>query len=320
MQVVFESCGTESINHVIRGVLEHPAAAQKRHIITTAVEHVAVHEVCKYAEAHLGATVTLLPVDSTGQVTAQQVEAAITDETVLVSVMLANNEVGTLQPVAEISKVCRGRNVLVHTDASQAIGKIPVDVGELGVDFLTVAGHKLYAPKGVGATYIRAGAPVARLMHGAGHEAGRRAGTENVLFWAALGTACRLAKEELPERMAKMKACRDLLKSLLIEDLGEDKIRVNGHPEACLPNTLSIGFRGCSATAMMQHCSSTMCCSAGSACHAGAGDKASHVLRAMGIPDEFALGTLRLSCGLSTTEDKIRAAAAAIASAVRAQG
>jgi len=207
----------------------------------------------------------------------------------------------------------------VHTDASQAIGKINVNVHDLDVDFLTLAGHKLYAPKGVGATYIKAEAPVARLMHGAGHEGGRRAGTENVLFWAALGTACRLAKDSLADRIATMGACRDLLKTILVEELGEEKVRINGHPEACLPNTLSIGFRGCSATAMMAHSSSIMCCSAGSACHAGAGDKASHVLRAMAIPDEFALGTLRLSCGLSTTEDKIRSAAAAIVAAVKSQ-
>lgn len=271
-ELVFLSGGTESINFAIKGSAQAARRATGRnHIITTSVEHVAVLETCKALEAQ-GFSVSYLPVDQYGRVHVQDVLAAVTPQTCLVSVMLANNEVGTLQPVAEIVQALQRHvadsaeprhPVLVHTDASQAIGKVPVSVRDLGVDLLTVAGHKLYAPKGIGALYIRSGTPEPdTLIHGAAHEHGRRAGTENVAYDVALGEACALVSEHLHEYRVVMQEARNFLLENLLKlcSLSNISYRVNGHPELSLPNTLSISFANVSAVRLLDR-EFFFCCS-----------------------------------------------------------
>ena len=236
--LIFTSGGTEANNHAIKGV----AGAYRHrgnHIITSAVEHPAVTEVCGYLEGQ-GIRTTYLPVDEYGMVDPRQVEKAITPETVLVTIMHANNEVGTIQPIAEIAEIAHRHGALVHSDCAQSIGKIPVKVDDLGVDLLSVAGHKLYAPKGIGALYIRPGVQLEKLMHGANHEGNRRAGTENIILMAGLGKACELIEQNLGEYAGHMAAMRDRLEQGLLAS-GHDA-RVNGHPEKRLPNTSSVGL------------------------------------------------------------------------------
>ncbi len=310
-EVIFTSGGTESNNTVIKGV----AAAygeRGRHIITSAVEHPAVHEPCEVL-ARQGYEITVLPVDSYGRVDPADVERAIRPNTILISIMLANNEVGTLQPVAEIAQIAHAHGVLVHTDAAQAVGKIAVDVAVLGVDFLSLAGHKFYAPKGVGALYVRSGVDLPKFMHGASHERNRRAGTENVLEIVGLGQAAEVARRDLVHHMAHMQTLRDRLYRGLTERL--DGIQRNGHPEHSLPNTLNISFRGVEANTLLERIGGRVAASAGAACHA---DRiaVSHVLEAMGVPLEFAKGTLRLSTGRPTTPEEIDEAVEVIAEAV----
>ncbi len=312
-EVIFTSSGTESNNMVIKGVAA-AYAGRGQHIITSAVEHPAIHEPCEVL-ARQGYEITMLPVDSYGSVDPADVERAIRPDTILVSIMLANNEVGTLQPVAEIAQIARVRGVLVHTDAAQAVGKVPVDVAALGVDFLSVAGHKLYAPKGVGALYVREGVSLPKFMHGASQERNRRAGTENVLEIVGLGQAAEIAYCELPQHIAHMQALRDRLYKGLAERL--DGVRRNGHPEQTLPNTLSVSFRHVEANVLLERIGERVAASAGAACHA---DRVtvSHVLRAMGVPLEFAKGTLRLSTGRPTTPQEIDEAVEVITEAVQA--
>jgi len=310
-EVVFTGGGTEANNLALIGAAQ-ALSERGRHLVTTAVEHPAVLEVCRWLSGH-GFELTVLPVDGCGRVDPAAVRAAITPQTILVSVMHANNEVGTIQPLAEIAAETRPRGVLLHSDAAQSVGKIPVRVEELGVDLLTVAGHKLYAPKGVGALYVRKGVRLARVTHGAGQEQGLRPGTENVPAIVGLGRACRLAAEELPARTARLQACRDLLWRLL--EAGLAGIRWNGHPAALLPNTLSIGIRGVRAAELVDALDDRVAVSAGAACHSG-GDTVSATLQAMAVPGECAAGTLRLSTGCPTTEAEVRAAAAEIVSAV----
>ena len=309
--VVFTSGGTEANNHAIKGACL--ARRDKgRHIVTSAVEHPAVLEVCRYFET-MGFALTVVPVDAYGVVDLSALKKALTPETTLISVMHANNEVGTVQPVEEISDIARERGILFHTDAAQAAGKIPVSVKELGVDLLSLAGHKLYAPKGVGVLYVKGGVALERLLHGAGHEGGRRAGTENVASIVALGAACELAKRNLKKNAARMKETRDRLLAGLEEKAGD--IRFNGHPERCLPNTLSVSFRGIDAGTLISHMRG-VAASAGAACHR-ASLEISSVLKAMKVPVEYARGTVRFSTGKMTTVGEIDEAVRAVAGAVK---
>jgi selenium donor protein len=261
-----------------------------------------------------GFRLTVLPVDSEGRVDAAAVESAITAETILISVMHANNEVGTIEPIAEIAAIAHRHGILFHTDAAQSLGKIAVDVNDLGVDFLSLAGHKLYAPKGVGALYLRSGHELPPLIHGAGHEGGRRAGTENVLEIVGLGKACELAAEHLDKGQTHAAALRDLLWQRLDET--SDHLRRNGDPERCLPNTLSVSFPGIDASALLAEIGDRVAASAGAACHAQ-GVELSTVLEAMEVPLEHAMGTVRFSVGRTTTAQEIDAASEIVVGAVR---
>jgi cysteine desulfurase len=308
-EVVFTSGGGEANNLALKGVF---FANRERgdHVVTTAIEHPAILEPCRFLE-RLGAGVTYLPVDRTGRVDPDDVRKAITPRTLLISVMHANNEVGTIQPIAEISRITRERGVLLHTDAAQSAGKISVDVRDLGVDLLSLAGHKMYAPKGIGALYVRDGVRLEPLVHGAGHERGRRAGTESALLATALGQAAELARDLRP--MAEVRRLRDLLWTLLRERFGE-QVTLNGHAEHRLPNTLNVSFVG-RVGADILAAMPEIAASTGSACHAGTVEL-SPVLRAMSVPPEVGMGAIRLSLGRTTTEAEVREAAERFALAV----
>ncbi len=310
-EVVFTSGGTESNNHAIRGAAAN-LSGRGRHIITSTVEHPAVLAVCRYLETQ-GFSVTLVPVDSEGLVHPAEVAAAIRPDTILISLMHANNEVGTVQAVAEVAALARPRGILVHTDAAQSLGKIPVDVAALGVDLLSLAGHKLYAPKGVGVLYIRRGVSLEKFCHGAGQENGLRAGTENVLEIVGLGQACEIAARDLDANQAHMQTLRDRLEARFFEMLGD--IRRNGHPVKRLPNTLSVSFKGLEANRILEEIGLEVAASAGAACHADT-VALSHVLEAMALPLEWAKGTLRFSLGRMTTAAEIDRAAAVVIAAV----
>jgi cysteine desulfurase len=243
-------------------------------------------------------------------------ERSITSDTLLVTVMHANNEVGTIQPIHELVDIAHRHGALFHTDAAQSLGKIPVDVDALGVDLLSVAGHKLYAPKGVGVLYIRNGTELDNLMHGAGHEAGRRPGTENVLLDVGLGRACQLAGQDLDKNMTHFRMMRDRLHQGLLEALGPESVRLNGHPEKRLPNTLSLSFRGLEANTLLSEISDQVAASAGAACHADEVN-ISAVLEAMAVPLEWAMGTVRFSVGRGTTADEVDRAVEIVTEAVR---
>ena len=297
-KVVFTSGGSESNNHAIKGVF---FAIRDRgdHIITTAVEHPATINPCRFLEK-LGAKVTVLPVDRFGMVDPNDVWKAITPGTILITVMHANNEVGTIEPIPEITAIAREAGIPFHTDAAQTVGKISTDVEELGVDLLSVAGHKVYAPKGIGALYIREGTRVEPFVHGAGHEAGRRAGTENVLLAVALGAACEVARTWVG--MPQIKALRDRFWDGLREIFGE-KVTLNGHPSDRLPNTVNVNFVGnvgAEVLAMLPG----VAASTGSACHAGS-VTLSPVLSAMGVPPGEGMGAIRFSLGRATTWEEM---------------
>jgi len=309
-EIVFTSGGTESNNYAIRGAAL-AGARRGRHIITSRIEHPAVIEVCRRLEAE-GFAVTWLPVDADGLVRADEAEAAIRPDTILISIMHANNEVGTIQPIQALAEAARRRGIIFHSDAAQSVGKIPADVHELGVDLLTIAGHKLYAPKGVGALYVRDGVGLHPLMQGAGQERGRRPGTENVLEVVGLGAACEVARRDLAMNMTRMRESRDELERALREKIAD--VRVNGHPERRLPNTLSISIRGVNANELLSAIEPDVAASAGAACHSSE-VQISHVLRAMGVPVDWARGTLRLSTGRRTTREEARDAATVIADA-----
>jgi cysteine desulfurase len=299
-EVIFTSGGSEANNTVLKGV----ACAYRHrgnHIITSQVEHPAIISPCRFLERQ-GVRVTYLPVDGTGMVDPDDVRRALTPQTILISIMHANNEVGTLQPIAEISRIAREHGVLMHTDAAQSVGKIPTRVDELGVDFLSVAGHKLYAPKGIGALYIRAGTALEPLIHGAGHEFGRRAGTENVIFDVALGAACAVAKADLPRYQREVRQLRDAFWQELHKRFGE-RLVLNGHPEQRLPNTLHVNFRGVVGAELLAKLPE-LAASTGSACHAGE-VALSPVLQAMQVPPELGMGAVRFSLGRYTTREEI---------------
>lgn len=299
-EIVFTSGGSEANNAALKGVF-FPQMPPGGHIVTTQIEHPSVLAPCRFLE-RLGATVTYLPADSAGRVDPDDVRRAITSRTTLISVMHANNEVGTIQPIAEIGAIAREHDVLFHTDAAQSAGKIPVSVHDLGVDLLTIAGHKLYAPKGVGALFVRRGVTLEPLIHGAGHEQGRRAGTESALLAVGLGTACTLVSDLAP--IERVKGLRDRFWEDLQERFG-DRVVLNGHPVHRLPNTLNVSFVGRVGSAILQRLDS-VAASTGSACHAGRVEF-SPVLEAMGVAPEVGMGAIRFSLGRQTTEAEIEA-------------
>ncbi len=310
-EVIFTSGGSESNNYAIKGAA---MAYRNRgdHVITTAVEHPAVLEVCRYLEMN-GFRISVAPVDRHGMVSVQEIEKLITPQTILITVMHANNEVGTIQPVREIAETAKKNGILMHTDAAQSVGKIPVNVNELGVDLLSAAGHKFYAPKGIGALFIRRGTELEKLVHGADHEQNRRAGTENVLEIVGIGKAAEIAKRDLNKNSEHMKRMRDRLHEGLKENCRN--IALNGHPEKRLPNTLSIGFRGIEANTLLSELED-VAASAGAACHADQVDVSS-VLEAMKTPVEYAMGTVRFSTGKLTTADEVDRAVNRISEAVK---
>jgi len=300
-EIVFTSGATESNNMVVKGIAK--AAGKGKHFITSQIEHPAVLEPCRHIE-RFGYKVTYLPVDKYGLVDPDALAKAITPDTVLVSIMHSNNEVGTIQDIAGLAKIAASKNIPFHTDAAQSVGKIPCRVKDLGVDFLTVAGHKFYAPKGVGALYIKTGGKLPPMMHGAGHEHGMRPGTENLASVVGLGAACELAMPLLESEGTRQKE----LGQLLFDGLKKAglKVHLNGHPEKKLPNTWNISFEGHDAAAVMDALGKDIAVSPGAACH-GDTVNASHVLVAMGVPDKLSRGAIRFSLGRETTEAEIDA-------------
>ncbi len=311
-EIIFTSGGTESNSHAIFGVVRS-LRDQGNHIITSQIEHPAILEVCRYLETR-GCLVTYLPVDDYGLVNVADLEDAIRDETILISIMHANNEVGSIQPIEALGEVARRNGILFHTDAAQSIGKIPAEVRELKVDLLSVAGHKVYAPKGVGALYVRDGVRLDRFMLGAGQESGRRAGTENVIGIVGLGAAATIAAQDLERNARHMASMRDVLHGLLEQELSD--VRLNGHKEKRLPNTLNISFKNMEANRILEEIASDVAASAGAACHSDT-VTLSHVLEAMRVPIEWAKGTVRFSVGKMTTKAEIERAAAAVIKAVK---
>lgn len=296
-EIVFTSGGSEANNHALKGVFfAHDGGG---HIITTQIEHPAILNPCRFLE-RLGATVTYLPVDGFGRVDPDDLRRALTPRTILISVMHANNEVGTLQPISEMARIAREHGVLFHTDAAQSAGKISTRVDELGVDLLSIAGHKLYAPKGVGALYIRKGVQLEPLIHGAGHEAGRRAGTENIVLDVALGKACELARSWVG--MESTRQLRDLFWQRLEARFGKGVV-LNGHTTERLPNTLNVSFVGRAGSTILNRLNG-VAASTGSACDSGSVEL-SPVLKAMGVPPEIGMGAIRFSLGRTTTQDEI---------------
>jgi cysteine desulfurase len=304
-EIVFTSGGTESNNLAILGVMMRDAPIPVGHLIISAIEHAAVSEPARYLEK-LGYDVTVVPCDSRGVVNPRTVAAAIRRETRLVSIMHANNETGVIQPLDEISEICRDRNVLLHTDAAQSVGKIETVVEDLGVDLLSVAGHKLYAPKGIGVLYVRRGVPLEPIMHGAGHEGGLRPGTESVPLIVGLGHAAMMAFRSLEASAERLSGLRDQLHNRLLEVIGE-RLTLNGCDAPRLPNTLSVNFLGLSAADILARIPE-LCASTGSACHSGSTGM-SPTLEAMGLDPESARGTLRLSVGWFTSVEEIDRAA-----------
>ncbi len=302
-EIIFTSGGTESNNYAIKGI----ALANRdkgNHIITSAVEHPAVFEVCKYLEKN-GFEISTIPVDEFGIIKMDELKAAIRPTTILITVMHANNEVGSIQPIPEIARIAKEHNIYMHSDAAQSLGKIPVNVDKMGVDLLSIAGHKLYAPKGIGALYIRKGIYLEKLIHGADHEQNLRAGTENVLEIVGLGEAAYQAKMHLQDNMKHYQQTRDYLQQLLTDAL--PGVKINGHPEKRLPNTLSISFPKVEANTLIDRLEG-VAASAGAACHAESVD-VSAVLEAMLVPLEYAMGTIRFSTGRGLTMDEVKTAA-----------
>lgn len=299
-EIVFTSGGTEANNHAIKGVFfSHGNSSKRIHVITSEIEHPSVLEPFRFIES-LGAEVTRVPVDRYGRVDPDDIRRAIRPYTALISIMHANNEVGTIQPISDIARIAREHEILMHSDAAQTVGKIPVDVETLGVDLLSVAGHKLYGPKGVGALFVREGAKLTPLMHGADHEAGRRAGTENVLEIVGFGAACELAHEWIEHDAVRM--LRDELWQRLQGKM-PDRVVLNGPPVARLPNTLNISFLGWSGHEILARIPQ-LAASTGSACHAGR-LQLSPVLTAMRVSHDIGVGAIRFSLGRQTTPNEI---------------
>ncbi|NOY37719.1 MAG: selenide, water dikinase SelD [Chlorobi bacterium] len=310
-EIIFTSGGTESNNMAIRGIartLQHKG----KHIITSSVEHPSVLEVCRFLEKE-GYSVTYLETDQTGYIHPDSLKKVIRPDTILVTVMHANNEVGTIQPISDLAAICREHQIILHTDAAQSAGKIPADVRKLGVDLLSLAGHKLYGPKGIGALFIRRGVSLEKLLLGADHERNLRPGTENTLEIAGLGKACEIAARDLEKNMIRFTKTTEALWEGLHNNLPQ--IRRNGNPDHCLPNTLSISFPDLEANLLVSELEN-IAVSSGAACHT---DKVevSHVLEAMHIPVEYAMGTIRFSTGRQTTPEDIMVAVDEITKTVR---
>lgn len=306
-EVIFTGCATEANNLALLGVAK-ALGKTKRHIVVSAIEHPAIMEPATHLREE-GWDITVLPVDGEGRVSLEDVERALRPDTALVSVMHANNEVGTIQPIADISRITRSRGIVLHTDAAQSTGKVAVDVTELGVDLLTIAGHKFYGPKGVGALYVRRGTPIRSVLHGAGQELGLRPGTENVPLIVGLGAAARLARAQLPDQTDQLRAKRDRLHSLLIDGIPD--LTLNGHPSNRLPNTLHVSFPRVVGWQLLTRVRDSVSASVGSACHSQP-DAVSGVLAAMGFDRSRAAGAVRLSVGSMTTEEDIYRASMAL--------
>jgi cysteine desulfurase len=316
-EIVFTGSGSEADALAIRGAVLAAAAARgvRPHVITQVTEHPAVLTACTELRDHHGARVTVLPVDAHGRVDPAQVAAAITEATVLVSAMHANNETGTVQPIAEIAEVAHARGVLVHTDAAQSVGKIPVDITALGVDLLTVVGHKMYAPKGIAALYVRDGVTLHPLIGGGSQEHGRRAGTENVPHAVALGAAAQIAVQSLADgEVARLTTLRDQLATYLATLL-PGRVHVHGHASQRLPNTLNLHIDHTVGHELLAH-TPDVAASTGSACHSG-NHAPSAVLTAMGLDHDAAMATLRLSLGRWTTAADVDDAAGLLAGNAR---
>jgi cysteine desulfurase len=302
-EILFTSGGTESNNHAIIGT----ALANRekgKHIITTEIEHPSVLKTLQYLKEQFAFAITHLPVDKYGMVSPSDVKKAIRQETVLIIVMHANNEVGTIEPIEEIGKIAKEKNVTFHVDAAQSCGKIEVNVDKLNVGLLTIAGHKLYAPKGIGALYVRNGTKIDNYIHGAGQEQKRRAGTENVPYIVGLGKACEIGRRSsIQDFSQRIKTLRDRLYKNIVNGLGAENVKLNGHPEKRLPNTLNVSIKDIVGEELLQHMPE-IAASTGSACHAGSTDP-SAVLLAMGISKEQGLAALRLSLGRWSTREEI---------------
>ena len=297
-EIVFTSGGSEANNLALKGVY-FAGGDRPVHFIVSGIEHPAILEPLRFLE-RLGASVTYVAVDSHGLIDPDDVRQAIRKETALISVMHANNEVGTVEPIAELSKIARDHGVALHTDAAQSVGKIATRVDDLGVDLLSLAGHKVYAPKGIGALYVRRGTVLEPLIHGAGHERGRRAGTESALLAAALGKACEIAKSEADN--SQIQRLRDHFWRRLQAEFGE-RVVLNGHPKMRLPNTLNVSFIGANGADVLTRVPE-IAASTGAACHAGE-TRMSPVLAAMGAAAEVGLGAIRFSLGRATTSEDI---------------
>ena len=297
-EIVFTSGGSEANNLAIKGVF-FALRDKGDHIVTTTIEHPAIIEPCRFLE-RLGGRVTYLPVDGTGRVDPDDLRQAITSRTILVSVMHANNEVGTIEPIQEFARIAHERGVLFHTDAAQSVGKIATYVKQLDIDLLSVAGHKVYAPKGIGALFVRRGVSIEPLIHGAGHEDGRRAGTESALLSVGLGKACELARDLGP--MDQVRILRDHFWQMLQQRFGK-RLLLNGHPVHRLPNTLNVSFVGQVGGKILARLEG-VAATTGSACHSGRVEL-SPVLKSMGVASEVGIGAVRFSLGRTTTREEI---------------
>jgi cysteine desulfurase len=297
-ELFFTSGGTESNNLAIRGVAS--AIHDRRQVVTSVIEHPATSGPCSHLEQN-GYSVFRAPVDGVGQVVQSAVQEALSEETALVTIMHSNSETGTLQAIQEIAESAHHAGALMHSDAAQSCGKVNIDVQKEQVDLLSIAGHKLYAPPGVGALYVRSGTPIQPLLIGADHEKGLRPGTENVASVVGLGKACEIAQKELDQEGRRLVLLRDRLWSHLKDNI--PGLKLNGHPTNRLPNTLNVRFPGISGNALLAACP-LVAASTGSACHA-AGDQASAVILAMGVPGHEAIGSVRLTLGRSTKEHEI---------------
>lgn len=301
-EIIFTGCGSESDNLAVRGVF-FGRQGKGNHIITSAIEHQAIGQTCEQLAAHFGAQVTVLPVDSFGRVDPAAVAAAITPGTILISIMYANNEVGTIEPLAEIGKIARAHGILFHTDAVQAGGQLPIDVDALNVDMASLSAHKFYGPKGVGVLYVKRGTKLMTTLTGGGQEHGLRSGTENVPYIVGLATALTLAYQNREAKNKRMTAMRDRLITGVMAGIPEAYL--TGHPTQRLPNHASFCFEGVSADALLINLDlAGIAASSGSACHAGSIDP-SPVLTAMGVPRERAIGALRLTLGNENTPDDV---------------
>ncbi len=302
-EIVFTGSGTEADNHAIKGLTElQKSRGEGNHIVTSSVEHHAVLHTCQYLEQR-GFEVTYLPVDRYGRIQIDQLRSAIRDTTILISIMHVNNENGTIQPLEEICQVAREHEIPVHTDAVQSIGKLDVNVQELGVNLLALSGHKIYAPKGIGVLYIRRGSRLANLVHGGSHERNRRAGSENVPAIVGLGVASELSRKEQDNYTQHLDKLTKRLRDGL--DANIDRLHYNGHPEYCAPGTLNVSFESVEGESLILRLDMEgICVSTGSACTSGSMEP-SHVLAALGLPPRLAQGTVRFSLGRNTTEEEI---------------